>query len=335
MKSKKTLRNVLIIIASLLVFFVAAIGVNYIQGKATLSKNLLEQEGTEEKTAHRTMLYQGKQYTYKKNLVNILCMGVDKEEQMAVRNDADNSVGQADAIFLMSLDLEKDEVRVITIPRDTMVILEMYHASGYYLGSMRGQITLQYAYGDGMKRSAELMMQQVSALFNEIPINAYAAINVYSLWNLNEAVGGVDITMDEDYTLYNPAFEKGATVHLSGNLLENYIRGRDKTEAGSAYKRNHRLKQYMLAYFEKAKEALKEDVTLPFRCLEVLEENMETSITVEEIVFLVSEIMGCDFSEGNMYTLPGEQIWTGTYEEYHLDTDALNALIIELFYEVK
>lgn len=307
----------------------------YLHGKKNLKENILIQKDTVEQKAYEVITYQGKEYVYRENLVNILCMGIDKEEQMALRNDVGNSVGQADAIFLVSLDLEKDEVRVLAIPRDTMVTLQMYDGNGFYLGSGIGQLTLQYAYADGMEKSAKLMVSQVSSILNDIPINAYAAINVHSLWTLNAAIGGVDMTMDEDYTMFNPAFEKGATVHLTEKLLENYIRERDTEVAGSAYTRISRLKKYMLAYFEKAKVVLKEDITLPFRALEVLEKDMETSITADEIVYLVTEALGCSFSEENMYTLPGEQVQGPEYEEYYIDDSAAEALIIELFYEEK
>jgi len=328
-KRKKILFSILIIMIGFLIVFAVVIGRNYKQGKETISKNLLEQENG----AYETISYQGREYTYKENLVNILCMGIDKEEKMNVRNDADNSVGQADAIFLMSLDLEKNEIRLITLPRDTMVMLELYHASGVYLGSYPGQIALQYAYGDGMYQSADLMMKQVSNLFHNIPINAYAAINVYTLWNLNEAVGGVDMTMDEDYTMFHPELKKGETVHLTGNLMENYIRGRDKMERGSAYSRNHRLKQYMLAFFEAAKKELRTDITLPFRCLDALKENMVTNVTKDEIVYLVSEVLGCSFLEENIYTIPGEQILGEQYEEFYINEAALDEFVVELFYE--
>jgi len=290
---------------------------------------VLSEEGEENR------LYNGKEYVYKENLINILCMGIDKEEQMALRNDVGNSVGQADAIFLVSIDLEEKVIRVIAIPRDTMVLLQIYNEKGAYIGSETGQLCVQYAYGDGMERSANLMVKQVSYLLQELPIHAYVAINVHSLWMLNEAVGGVDMYMEEDYTALNPAFEKGTVVHLSGKLLENYIRERDTSIAGSAYTRMHRLKQYMLEYFKKAKAALAEDPTLPLQIFGILEKDMETDITADEIAFLVTNIMQCSLTENGLYTLPGEQIQGEEYEEFYVEESAAEELIINLFYEEK
>jgi len=192
---------------------------------------------------------------------------------------------------------------------------------------------LQYAYADGLELSAELTAGQVSRLLNNIPINGYAAINVFSLWNLNAAIGGVDMYMDEDYTMFNPAFVQGTTVHLDENLLENYIRERDTSESGTAYARIHRLKKYILGFYEKAKEVLKDDITLPYRALKALEKDMVTSITAKDVLYLVSEVLECNVSEADMYTLPGNQVKGDEFEEFHIDQNAVNELLIQLFYE--
>lgn len=333
MKEKKILHYALFGVAGLFVVVALVIGAGYLQGKKSLSKNLLGLDDVDIKRSYETKNWKEEEYTYKDNLINILCIGVDKEEEMALRNDKDNSVGQSDALFLLSLDLEKDEVRLITIPRDTMVELEMYNSEGYYMGSRPGQITLQYAYADGLYNSAYLTMYQVSRLLNDIPINAYAAINVYSLYSLNDVVGGVDMTMDEDYTMFHPDLKKGETVHLTGKTLECYLRGRDIRERKSAYKRNHRLKQYMLVYFEQAKKAIKKDMGIPFRCLEILKDNMITNVTEDEIIYLLSQVVDCSFSEENIYTIPGEQILGEQYEEFYVDEAALEEFIVDLFYE--
>lgn len=308
-------------------------------GKKNLEKDITieaENAGTEiGKSTYETIMYQGQEYVYRDNIINILCMGVDKEEQMSERNDGDSSVGQADAIFLLSMDLDKKEIRVIAVPRDTMVTLQMYNGAGTYMGEREGQITLQYAYGDGQSLSAMLMAQQVSGLLNDIPINAYLAVNVRCLWKINDAIGGVDITMDDDYTEFNPLFEKGATVHLAGSNLENYIRGRDKTEVDGAYMRMHRMKQYMLAFFEKAKTVVKEDMTLPLQVMEELKNDMETDVTAEKAVYLLTEALKCSFLEANMYTLSGENYLIDGYVEYHLNEEAVMELVLDLFYEEK
>jgi len=224
-------------------------------------------------------------------------------------------------------------VHAISVPRDTMVTLQMYTEECEWYGMEQGQITLQYAYGDGQNFSAEQMAKQVSSVLFNIPINGYLAINTNSLWILNEEVGGVDITMDADYTMFNPLFEEGATVHLHGNIMENYIRGRDKEEAGSAYTRMHRIKQYVLAFYDKAVEVLKHDFAMPIRVLNRMQGHMATDVTIDEIVYLLTQVVDCSFSTENIYTLPGEIIRGEKYEEYYLDQVGVAEIVINLLYE--
>lgn len=327
-KNRKLCYKIGIVSAVLVGILLCVFLIFCMSGKKNLSENIVAYASKE-----KTVIYNNKEYGYRDGLINILCLGIDKEEQMALRNDVGNSVGQADAIFLASFDTKKKVVQILAIPRDTMVSLQMYDASGAYMGSGMGQLTLQYAYGDGMAKSANLMVNQVANLLYGIPINAYAAVNVHSLWVLNAAVGGVDMYMDEDYTMLNPAFVKGTTVHLTGNLLENYIRERDSTLSGTAYTRMYRLKRYMFAYYEKAKEVLKQDITLPFRLLDELQADMETTLTMKEITYLLTEVFGCSLTDESFYILPGEQVMGEEYEEFYIDENEAMELLIELFYE--
>ena len=335
MKKKKLLTGIGIflgfVIAGIVLFSVV-----YHVGKKNIKTNILNSlTDIVDVSAYETVSYQGEEYIYRDNIINILCLGLDKEEVMGMRNDADASMGQADAIFLLSIDLEEDKIRLIAVPRDTMVTLQMHRTDGTYIGEREGQITLQYAYGDGKELSAMLMAQQVSSILDNIPIHAYMVVNVHSLWMLNDAIGGVDMVMDADYTKFNPAFVEGETVHLTGNLLENYIRGRDKKDPEGAYTRMHRMKLYMMGFFEQAKKAVLKDITLPVEMLSVLEKDIVTNVTADEVVYLVAEGMWCSFRSEDMYNLPGDNRLVDRYMEYRLDEEGVQRIVLDLFYEKK
>lgn len=303
-------------------------------GKKNIQENMLiELTDAITQDAYENIIYQDEEYSYRENIINILCMGIDKLEPMGVRNEADSSMGQSDAIFILSIDLENQKIRLIAVPRDTMVTLQMHRADGSYIGEREGQITLQYAYGDGADLSAMLMAKQVSSIMGNIPIHAYVAVNVRTLWELNNAVGGVDILMDADYTKFNPAFVKGETVHLEGNLMENFIRERDKRDPDGAYTRMHRMKLYMLAFFEKAKTLVKEDMTFPLQMMSLLENDIAMNLTADEVLYLVTEGIKCSFLAEDMYTLPGDNLLIDGYMEFHLDEEGVQKLIVDLFYE--
>ncbi len=337
---KAAVRTAAALIAIMLILLCAFAVVRQV-GKNSLSEDITlysEVWGTEDETAEKSMkykrvFYEGTEYGYRDDTINILFLGIDKDDVMASRSAFGNSVGQSDAIFLASVDLSDNCVRVIAIPRDTMVQLKMYDGDGNYIGTDMGQLTLQYAYADGMEKSASLVASQVSALLNEIPINGYIAVNLTALTAINDAVGGVDVTMDDDYTELNEAFVNGETVHLEGNLAKAYVRGRDITEQGSAYTRIHRQKIYLSAFLEQAKQAVKENPLLPFTIMDTLSEHLETDISTAEMMYLVTEALGVSLSDEDMYTLSGELSKGTLYEEYYLNEEDVLELTIALFYE--
>lgn len=282
---------------------------------------------------YQYMEYQGKKYQYREECINILCIGVDKEERMSEKDDDGGSLGQADAILLVSIDTAENKIRVIAIPRDTMVILKQYDDKNNLIASWEGQITLQYACGDGQEESSLLVAEQVAKILHNIPMNGFASINLSCIPIINDAVGGVKLTMDNDYTLFNPEFEKGATVHLQGEAAKNFVQGRDIQVAGSAYDRIGRQKQYLKAFMEQAKKAVKTYPLLPIQLLRELDDNMITDCTYSEIFYLATIIKNCGFSEEELHILPGEITSGNVYEEYYLDEEAVTKLIVDLFYE--
>ena len=60
---------------------------------------------------------------------------------------------------------------------------------------------------------------------------------------LNDLVGGVSVTMEEDGTQIDPAFVKGATVRLSGSQAEAFVRARMGLENDTNLARMQRQRQ--------------------------------------------------------------------------------------------
>lgn len=89
----------------------------------------------------------------------------------------------------------------------------------------------------------------------------------------------------------------------------------------------------MKAFVRQGKSAVKKNPGLPFALMEELQSNMTTDLHDNEIASLLAEAVFCDFSEDNMYVLPGEIRMGAVYEEYYLDMDAVMGLVVDLFCE--
>lgn len=287
--------------------------------------------------AVQTVVWDGKEYRYRKELINILCLGIDRATDLTEYDVSGNRIqnGQSDAILLVSIDTENGQIRVLAVPRDTMVILSLYSAEGLFKGNIDGQITLQYAYGDGVEQSCELVRQRTEELLFDIPIQRYAAINLRAIATINDAVGGVELTISEDYTDIDPDFKEGITIRLEGDQALNFIRRRDTSVAGSALTRLDRQKQYMSAFATQAKETVRSDITVPIHLLKALEQDMLTDISADEMLYLLTEAADLSFSDADVYILPGDTVHGKLYEEYVPDEEEIRRLVLELFYEEK
>lgn len=280
------------------------------------------------------VFHNGEIWQYNEDIMTFLCMGVDSRSGVTDEK-VPGKGGQADAILLIVADPHKESIQVINVSRDSMTDIELYDTDGGYAGTEKKQLALQYAYGDGRVSSCELMEKTVSELFYGIPIHGYAALDMDSIPTLNDSVGGVTVTAPEDMTKYKSEWTEGAEITLKGNAALTYIRGREtnSTELGSNFKRIERQKQYLSAFVNRMKEKTKNDITFPITMYGKVQKHMVTSLSVDEMTYLATTLLGYDFSMDNITGLTGEMAMGEKNEEFYVDDEALRTLIIETFYE--
>ena len=297
-------------------------------------------EGTEEKDIQMVELeegqifHNGEVWQYNEDILTFLCVGVDARAGVTDEK-VPGKGGQADAIMLIVANPHKESIQVININRDSMTDIEVYDTDGGYAGTEKKQIALQYAYGDGRVGSCELMEKAVSELFYGIPIHGYAALDMDSIPTLNDSVGGVEVTVPEDMSKYKSGWTQGTEIILKGEDALLYIREREdeSAELGSNLKRIERQKQYLSAFVNKLKENTKSDITYPITLYGKVQKHTVTSLSVDEITYLASTLLGYEFSMENISGLSGEMAMGEKNEEFHIDDEELRTLIIETFYE--
>ena len=105
------------------------------------------------------------------------------------------------------------------------------------------------------------MVDAVSKLFYGIPINGYVAFNMETISQLNDAVGGVTVTVPEGENI-SDKLKSGETVTLNGDDAVSFVRYRDTSVEGSNNLRIARQKQYLINFFSRAVKAVQKDVFL-------------------------------------------------------------------------
>lgn len=284
-----------------------------------------------EKWQEGVISYGGKDYIYNQDIKAYLIMGIDKD---GVVEEVTNYTkgGQSDAMFLLVTDASDKTMSVVSIHRNTMTRIETCDKDGKVLGYKTAQICIQHGYGDGKNLSCVRAADAVSYLFYNLPISGYLAMNMDGMPIMNDAVGGVEVTVLTDLTNKSKgvSLKKGETKTLTGDEAYVYLRTRDIEEFDSASDRLKRQEQYITAYMKKLETIASSNPSAAVKIYESLEDYIVSSI---DFASLVSEVSAYSFDAStDMYSIPGETIMGEKYEEYHIDEDAFYEMILDIFY---
>ena len=277
--------------------------------------------------------HDGKAYRFNEEMITILCMGIDQHSEKVEKVlGISGESGQADTIFLVAMNPVSRKIKVIAVSRDTMTEIPVFDARGNYLGEEKNHLGLAYAFGDGKETSCQYMVDAVSKLFYGIPINGYAAFNMASIATINDAVGGVTVTVPEDLSMVDPLLKKGETVTLEGQSAFYFAKWRNTGIHDSNTLRMKRQKIYLESFFRQAVKAVKEDYTLPATLYQELSQQMVTDLSLDKTVYLTTQALNMSFSGNDLISLKGKAVEGNVYDEYEIDDDALYHLILDIFY---
>ena len=150
--------------------------------------------------------------------INVLLLGIDDGDSEA----AESEPKRTDAIILLSFDPQNNKVAVLSIPRDTKVILPGHKDPE--------KINAAYAYGGAV------MAKQTVANLLRVPIHYYVLANWRGFIDVVNLIGGVDIYVDKDMYYEDPYADlvidiKHGYQHMDGETAGKYVRFR-KDELG-------------------------------------------------------------------------------------------------------
>lgn len=283
--------------------------------------------------------YDGKAYEYRDNTLSFLLLGIDHGGKLSNETKlSDWNAGQADAIFLVSLNQEDKTLSVIGIPRNSLVNIEVFNSEEECIETIRDQICLQYAYAGGGKLGLEKMTQSVSELFAGLPIHGACAMSFDAVASVTDRLGGINVTIPEDMTAYDSSYVQGSVQTLTKNNVVGYLRYRDIYALGSPTVRLTRQKAFMKDAGNCIMQEVKSNPAFVKEVYEAIKPYMNTDITVDEAVYIAAEALDCTLSEQSFYQLTGED-WADYingedyYNDYILNEDNLKKIMIDVFYK--
>lgn len=166
---------------------------------------------------------------------NIVVLGVDERAE-------EHDVGRSDTLFVVMFDTNKKAASLLSIPRDTRVPIQ---------GHGWDKINHAYAYG-----GRELTQKTVEELLG-LKINNYVMVDFNGFQGLVDAIGGVDIDVENDMYYYDDwdGFKidlKKGRQHLDGKTAIQYVRYRDEEgDIGRIRRQQH----FLLAVYDKITSA--------------------------------------------------------------------------------
>lgn len=294
--------------------------------------------------ANRTsILVDGTRYYLKDNMINILVLGIDLRGEIENENHQLGHNGQSDMMCVVSLDKDTHKVTLLTIPRETMTTIDVSMAKMSGMAeTIEAQICLQYGYALSSQMGAELATTCVEHLLG-IPIDYYVAISMGGIETLVDDIGGVDVTMSQEYLipsyLNNPnepewiTYTQGASVHMTGAEAYEFVHFRDTTRNSTNLERMDRQKDFFRAFVTGAKQSIQSDVTRVIDIAQDLDRYMTTNITTEDYAVLAKEAFAVKLDENTIQRIPGEEVHVELYDEYHVDEASLLEIMLPIYYE--
>lgn len=279
----------------------------------------------EDREWSRTVKIDGQKYHRKDKQTVLLFLGIDNVIA-ASQIEAIGGGGRSDAIMLLILDDVAKTIKTLTIPRDTQTLVEVYNNSGTFMYAAQTHIALQYSFGDSALRSCYLTKKCVSELLHGLYISGTMSMTMDAIPIVVDAMGGLKLTFDQDYSHIDPAYKKGVSITLGGQEAENFIRYRDSNELGSAEKRAARHEWIVGELFKSLRSM--GGSTLVDDIIKRAEDHIYSDISADDLL----KISNYTYS-GESYTIPGKTKEGVAHDEFIYDEDALQKQILELFYE--
>jgi len=266
---------------------VALILLGIVAGSMAIDKRWNPMQGLadDEEEEYDNILYIGDdEYIFDHHIETFLFVGTDASQDKDY-GDHEYHGSMADSILVMVIDYTDDSYGFLQVDRNTITSVTMIDPSGETLGFTDEQICTAHWYGADPRQSAENTVDAVKMVMGEIEdIDGYYVLDMDKIGLLNASVGGVEVTFDIDMTEVDPSFKKGATILLSDEQAEKYLRARMVLDDDTNASRMSRHRVYLDAFFAKAAKMVRNDPGIA--------DNLWKSLRD----FAVTDLTGRDFS---------------------------------------
>jgi LCP family protein required for cell wall assembly len=257
--------------------------------------------------------------------VNILILGIDNSGHPHQSNytPAEALAGNSDTMLLVRLQPENHQITVLSIPRDTLVNLPKVGIDKINDANVRG----------GSKLAAEA----VSQLLPGVSIDRYIRLDTEGFIHLVDALGGVEVTVPKpmnyvDKTQHLSIHLYPGRQKLNGQHLQEYVRFRHDRlgDIGRVQRQQEVLKEILHTLLQP------ESVGKLPQLLQVVKNNVETDMSVQEILAVAQTLITSDRHQMHLVMLPGRFSRRDEHKlSYWISNPKATSSILSHYFDVK
>ena len=292
-----------------------------------------EFEEEPEEKALGTIKLNGKKYEYFHEFETYLFMGTDATGNEVEGDEYQGSM--ADFLLLAVFDKTENTYGFIQLNRDTMTEITLMLQDGSGMASAELQLCTAHWYGGTSEQSCENTVEAVSKMLGGLPIDGYYALNMEKIPLLNNAVGGVEVTLEEDFSHVDATMKKGKALTLTDEQAYYYIHDRYGVGDEENTSRMKRQKQYMKNFLQKAQGQMQEDVAFVNKVYMKLQEEAVTDIggkQISRMTKVMSEGTGIGIHQFAGKTKLGQALGDGLdHVEFYPDKDSVVEIMTKLY----
>lgn len=230
---------------------------------------------------------------YKGDVVNILVCGIDYEEGRNYSNDPTSNDGMTDMILYVHFNNETGELKMLQIPRDTMVTTDASVSGNYRINGVAK--TQGSDSNNNMAALCELVADQY-----QIPIDGFITIRLEMLTELVDLFGGVEIYVPMEMDYEGSHLNQGYQT-LKGDACEFLLRARHVYPNGDIGRLNMQ-RQFYAALFRKLKSI--GNIWDVAKLTPAVLNYMETNLSASDLISFAISMLKIDSSKIMICQMP-------------------------------
>lgn len=321
MNRKNLVKAVFVCVALILVLVILYSGLRI------LESTVFFQQQDEAATETKWIVRDGVEYYPRQDIVVVMILGIDREGKLT--DQEDNSGHAADMIALMIFDEKAEQCSVLTLNRDSMVMMPGLNEYGVEDSTYYAQLALSHSFGTGLEDSCENTRKTVSNLLYGITIDHYISMNMDAIAVINDAVGGVTVNVVDDFSAVDPSIKMGEMT-LRGEQAVRFVRARRGLGDQLNLSRMERHKAYFDGFIEALRAKIKENTSFALSTYEKMSPYIVTDCSGTVITSMMERY--ADYELCEIVSPEGENTVGTQYMEFYLDEESLDELILRLFY---